>query len=532
MYVKAFIKLIDFAMDSTPIQAWPFMLAQDVLHKIGNKVPAKGYVLFSTGYGPSGLPHIGTYCEVVRTKMVQNAFAAISGGMPSKLIVVSDDMDGLRKIPENMPNAEMLKNHLQKPLTSIPDPFSTHQSYGAHMNAKCQSFLDKFGFDYEFLSSTDLYKKGIYDEFLLKALAKYDEIMNIMVPTLGEERQKTYSPFLPICPRSGKVLYVAIVRQDLNKGTITYIDESTSEEITIPVTGGNCKLQWKPDFGMRWAALDVDFEMYGKDHLANSTLYTKICQTIGGRGPSQFCYEMFLDEHGRKISKSAGNGLSVEEWLTYAPIESLAFYMYQSPRKAKKLYFDVIPKHVDDYIRYVIQFHNESENEKLKNPVWHINNGAAHEHNLYGISFSLLLNLACVCNPNDKSVLWGFIAKYAPNATPAKAPFLDQLAEYAVRYYNDFIKPKKIYRPPSAEDFALLDQIKIALETISHESTSEEIQNMFYRIGMASHYKDLRDFFRMIYETLLGQTQGPRLGSFIKLYGIDQTIELINALKR
>lgn len=507
-------------------KAWPFELARKILKSLNGKTPKKGYVLFETGYGPSGLPHIGTYCEVVRTQMVRNAFEQISD-IPTKLIVVSDDMDGMRKVPDNLPNPDMLASHLQKPLTSVPDPFGEEESYGHYMNKRLQGFLADFDFEYEFHSATDLYKKGEFDEFLLKALEQYDQIMSIMLPTLGEERQQTYSPFLPICPRTGRVLYMPVINRDLEKGTITYLDPDTNEEMEIPVTGGHCKLQWKPDFGMRWAALDVDFEMYGKDHLANSKLYRQICHVIGGKGPTEFCYEMFLDEHGKKISKSKGNGVSIEDWMKYAPIESLAFYMFQTPTRAKKMYFSVIPKSVDDYLTFVDKFHESEDADKINNPAWHIHNGKVPKYDLGGISFNLLLNLSCVANPEDKNALWGFIEKYAPNLNREEAKFLDRLAGHAVRYYKDFVKANKKYRELEDSDIALLEEVKLELMQMHDHSAPEEIQSIFYRVGKSSHYENLRDFFKMIYEGLLGQEQGPRLGSFVRLYGINQTIRLI-----
>jgi len=508
-------------------KAWPFQIAKEILVKLQGKKPKKGYVLFETGYGPSGLPHIGTFCEVIRTQMIRTAFEMISD-IPTRLFVISDDMDGLRKIPDNIPNADMLTVHMQKPLTSIPDPFNREESYGAYMNKKLCSFLDNFGFEYEFYSATQLYKTGKLDEFLLKALSCYDPIMSVMLPTSGEERQQTYSPFLPICPKSGRVLYVPIVRRDLETGTITYMDPETNEEMTTSVTGGHCKLQWKPDFGVRWAALDVDFEMYGKDHLANSKLYRGICHIVGGKGPVEFCYEMFLDEHGKKISKSKGNGVSIDQWLKYAPVESLSYYMYQSPTKAKKLYFSVIPKSVDDYITSLEKFHESSEVEKVENPVWHIHRGKPPKYNLHGLTFSLLLNLSSVCNPEDKSILVSFVSRYAPELNKDEQRFIELLADHAVQYYHDFIKPNKQYRNPSEKDVSLLKEVANKLKDIKNDCAAEEIQSIFYTIGKGSGY-ELREFFKMIYEVLLGQDQGPRLGSFAKLYGIDKTINLINS---
>ncbi|MBP9791803.1 MAG: lysine--tRNA ligase [Rickettsiales bacterium] len=518
----------EYGLDS---KVWPFELAREILKKIDNKTPKKGYVLFCTGYGPSGLPHIGTYGEVVRTMMVKKAFETISD-IPTKLFVISDDMDGLRKIPENIPNPESLVQHLQKPLTSIPDPFGESTSYGHYMNARLNNFLMQFDVAFEFKSATELYKTGVLDEYILKVLDKYDEIMSLMLPTLGEERQQTFSPILPICPRSGRVLYVPIINRDLDNGTVSYHDPETNEVMTTLITGGHCKLQWKTDLGTRWAALDVDFEMYGKDHLANSVLYTKICHILGGKGPTQFFYEMFLDNHGQKISKSKGNGLSTEEWLEFAPIQSLSLYIYQSPRKAKRLFFDVIPKSVDEYMTFLKKYHESDLKEQIDNPVWHIYGGNVPKYDLYGLSFSLLINLACTCNPTDTSTLWGFISKYAPNASPVNDPFIDHLADYAIKYYNKFIKPHKIHREPTHSEKELLRNIKKALYDLRKEANidSSTIQNCFYNIAQESLYKDnIRDFFKMVYEVLLGQSDGPRLGSFVLLYGIDKTIELIKS---
>ena len=510
-------------------KAWPFELARKILKRINNKVPEKGSILFETGYGPSGLPHIGTYGEVVRTKMVQNAFEKLSD-IPTKLLVISDDMDGLRKIPDNIPNAQMLEAHLQEPLTSVPDPFGRCKSYGRYMNENLKEFLDNFEFEYEFKSATDLYKNGELDKYLLKALECYDEIMAIMLPTLREERQKTYSPFLPICPDTNKVLYVPVVNRNIDEGTFTYLDERTNKEVTIPVTGGACKLQWKPDFGVRWAALNVDFEMYGKDHQANGPIYSRICRAVGGNPPEQYVYELFLDENGGKISKSKGNGITLDEWLRYAPLESLAFYMYQSPRRAKRLFFDVIPKSIDEYIQFLNKFHNSSEKEQLDNPVSHVHNFKVPKYNLHSLTFNLLINLVSICNPTDKSVLFGFISKYAPSFDASKDKFISELASYAMKYYEDFVKPKKTYKIPTHREKELLREVKKSLRELPKNSTAIDIQNAFYAVAQDAGYENMRDFFLMIYETLLGQKEGPRLGSFVLLYGIDKTIELIDSI--
>lgn len=506
--------------------AWPFVEAKRIYDYIGGKTPAKGYVLFETGYGPSGLPHIGTFAEVSRTTMVRRAFEHICD-IPTKLICFSDDMDGLRKVPSNIPNPEMVAQHLGKPLTSIPDPFGESTSYGHYMNAKLRSFLDKFGFDYVFYSATECYNAGMFDEMMLKVIDKYDEIMELMLPTFREERRQTYSPFMPLCPKTGKVLQVPIEKVSAENASVSYRDED-GNLVEVPVTGGHCKLQWKPDFGMRWAGLDVDYEMYGKDHQPNAEIYTSICRILGGKPPVQYFYELFLDADGAKISKSKGNSISVDEWMEYAPIESMALFMYQSPSKAKRLYFDVIPKNVDEYLTFNAKYHEEEDfAKKIANPVYHIHNSQVPKLETFDISFSLLLNLAGVCNPEHKSVLWGFISRYAPEATPEKAPYLDHMTEFAVVYYNNFIKKTKKYVAPNQEQKKILLQIHSILGDVAQDITAEELQNKIYAVGRDAGYENLRDFFQDLYEILLGQSQGPRLGSFFKLFGIAETRKLI-----
>src|SRR6201992_645646 len=435
--------------------AWPFEEARKVVARIEKRAKAgqkTEIVRFETGYGPSGLPHIGTFGEVARTTWVRKAFERMSD-IPTHLIAMSDDMDGLRKVPDNVPNKEVMAANLGKPLTDIPDPFGTAESYGRNMNARLCAFLDRFGFDYDFRSATDMYKAGVYDDALMHVLPKYDEVMKVMLPTLGEERASTYSPFLPVSPRSGKVLLAPVVSRDVVKGTITYIEEDGSEE-TVSVKGGHCKLQWKPDFGMRWAALGIDYEMFGKDHQPNQGLYDRICKIAGGEPPEHFVFELFLDDKGQKISKSKGNGLTIDEWLTYGPEESIALFMFQQPRTAKRLYFDQIPKAVDDYIALLAQYHETNDPAvQLENPVYHIHNGNP-PNETYPVSFALLLTLVSASNANDRNLLWGFIRVYAPEAHPDNNPGLDRLVGYALRYYEDFVKPTKQYRAPTDKERA------------------------------------------------------------------------------
>ncbi len=517
--------MADLASLGAQAKAWPFEEARRLAARFEKSPPSKGYALFETGYGPSGLPHIGTFGEVVRTTMVRRAFETISD-IPTRLFAFSDDMDGLRKVPDNIPNKEMVREHLGKPLTSVPDPFGKYESFGHHNNAMLRSFLDAFGFEYEFQSATDYYLSGRFDATMLKILQHYDEVMEVMLPSLGAERQATYSPFLPVCPQTGRVLQAKVIARDANAGTIVYEDDD-GNAIETPVTGGRCKMQWKADWAMRWTALAVDYEMSGKDLIDSVKLSSRICRILGGTPPENFTYELFLDDKGEKISKSRGNGLSVEEWLEYAPPESLALFMYNAPRKAKRLYFDVIPRNVDDYLTFLEKFPEQDQAARLENPVWHIHDGkppAAESH----VTFGLLLNLVSVCNTEDPAVLWGFISRYAPEATPATAPILDRLVGYAIAYYRDFVKPAKQYRAPDARERAAIEELVAALAALPDGADAETIQTEIYEVGKRHAFENLRDWFKALYEVLLGQSQGPRFGSFVALYGKAESIALMN----
>ena len=506
-------------------RAWPFKEAAALLKRLGGRTPAKGYALFETGYGPSGLPHIGTFGEVARTTMVRRAFAVLSD-IPTELVAFSDDMDALRKVPDNIPAREKVEQHLGKPLTQIPDPFGTHDSFGAHNNARLRAFLDDFGFDYTFKSSSEAYRSGEFDGALLDVLRCYDETMRIILPTLGAERRATYSPFLPLCPKTGCVLQVPITARDVDAGTVSYVDED-GETMTVPVTGGHCKLQWKADWAMRWHALGVDYEMAGKDLISSVELSGKICRALGSRPPAGFIYELFLDENGEKISKSRGNGLAIEEWLAYGSRASLSLYMYNAPRRAKRLYFDVIPRHVDDHLTHLAKYPGQGPAERLENPAWHIHAGHPPEPET-GLSYGVLLNLASVCNTEDPAVLWGFISRYVPGAAPETAPILDQLVGHALTYYRDVVKPTKAYRAPLPEEREALDDLRAVLAALPADADAEAIQTEVYEVGKRHPFESLRDWFRALYEILLGQSQGPRMGSFIALYGLSETVVLID----
>ncbi|EIE50253.1 lysine--tRNA ligase [Salipiger aestuarii] len=506
-------------------KAWPFEEARRILKRYETKPPEKGYVLFETGYGPSGLPHIGTFGEVARTTMIRRAFELISD-IPTRLICFSDDMDGMRKVPENVPNQNLLQANLQRPLTTVPDPFEQYESFGHHNNAMLRRFLDTFGFQYDFISATDFYKSGQFDEILLRCVEKYDDLMAIMLKSLRDERAQTYSIFLPIHPETGRVLYVPIKHVDAANGTITF-DDDDGEEHTLPVTGGNVKLQWKPDFGARWAALGVDFEMYGKDHSTNTPIYDGICRALGARAPEHFTYELFLDDTGQKISKSRGNGLSIDEWLTYAASESLSYFMYQKPKTAKRLWWDVIPKAVDEYHQQLRAYVDQDAKARLANPVWHIHGGDVPESRML-VPFSMLLNLASAAGAENKDSMWGFIKRYAPDASPATNPDMDAAAGYAVRYYNDFVKPTKSFRAPTDQERAAMQDLAQRLRDYDGAVADEALQTLVFAVGKEHGFENLRDWFRALYEVLLGQSQGPRFGGFIALYGVTETAALID----
>lgn len=484
-------------------------------------------VIFETGYGPSGLPHLGTFGEVARTTMVRQAFRAlVDDHIPTRLIAFSDDMDGLRKVPDNIENKQPLIEDLGKPLTVVRDPFGTHDSFGAHNNARLRAFLDGFGFEYEFVSSTECYKGGLFDETLLTALARFDAIQKVMLPTLGEERRATYSPFLPISPTTGKVLQVPTLERNVEKGTIVFEDEDGSR-VEVPVTGGHVKMQWKPDWAMRWTALGVDYEMSGKDLIDSVKASGAICKALGGVPPEGFNYELFLDENNQKISKSKGNGLSMEDWLRYGAPESLSYYMFQSPKSAKKLYFDVIPKATDEYLQQLDAFGRQEPAKQLDNPVWHIHAGQPPKQGS-PVSFSLMLNLVSAADASTKEILWGFLSRYIPGADPQSQPLLDRLAGYAINYYEDFVKPTKTFRAPTDQERAAMLDLLARLKAMPADAPDAElIQNEVFEVGKNHGFDPLRAWFQALYEVLLGQSQGPRFGSFAAIFGLDRTTALI-----
>jgi lysyl-tRNA synthetase class 1 len=521
--------------------AWPFEEARKLVERLKRRPKAEP-VLFETGYGPSGLPHIGTFGEVARTTMVRHAFRVLTEDrVPTRLVCFSDDMDGLRKVPDNVPNREMMESHLGKPLTQVPDPFgSEHGSFGRANNARLRAFLDRFGFDYEFLSATDCYASGRFDATLTLMLERFDEVMAVMLPSLRDERSATYSPFLPIHPKTGVVMQVPIDERDVSRGTIVWRDPETGERFETKVTGGHAKLQWKPDWAMRWTALQVDYEMAGKDLIDSVKLAGEICRALGGTPPEGFNYELFLDEKGQKISKSKGNGLTIDEWLAYASPESLSLFMYSKPREAKRLHFDVIPRAVDEYFQFLAGYARQDEKQRLANPVWHIHAGRPPSETL-PVTFALLLNLVSASNAENRAVLWGFIGRYAPGVTPETHPKLDELVGYALRYYEDQVKPTKRFSAPDEVERDALARLDAALGGLGPDASPEDVQTALYDVARAiPRYQDFsakgatperpgvsQEWFSALYRTLIGQEKGPRFGSFVALYGVEETRALI-----
>jgi lysyl-tRNA synthetase, class I len=525
--------------DLSAVKAWPFEEARKVAARLAKS--GKGSALFETGYGPSGLPHIGTFGEVARTSWVRRAFTLLTG-LPSRLIAFSDDMDGLRKVPDNVPNKEMLAQHLGRSVTAIPDPFGTHESFGHHNNARLRAFLDAFGFDYEFASSTDYYRSGRFDSALLRMAERHEAVREVILPTLGPERRATYSPFLPIHPKTGVVMQVPMEEVRPQDDLLVWTDPATGERFGTRITGGHCKAQWKADWALRWYALGVDYEMSGKDLIDSVRLSSAICRVLGAEPPEAFTYEHFLDEQGQKISKSKGNGLTIEEWLRYAPAESLSQFMYNQPQRAKRLFFDQIPRAVDEYLQHRLRLRAAPD---PANPAWHIHGGAAPNDPEPPVSFAMLLNLASVVNADDPAILWGFLARYAPGATPATQPLLGKLVEHAVHYYRDFVAPTKRFRLPSAPEREALATLMAALrdraadlEAMPPEDRTKAIQDLVYDAGRREPFlqanKDgtagvSRAWFNALYQVLLGQEEGPRFGGFVALYGVAGTIGLIEA---
>ncbi len=514
-------------LESSLIQStssWPFVEVRKLLKDRKSIIEKKNKITFQTGYGPSGLPHIGTFGEVSRTCMMINALNHMRK-IESELITFSDDMDGLRKVPDNIPNSKILHDNLGKPLTSIPDPFKKYKSFGEHNNNLLVEFLNKFKFNFIFKSSTENYKKGTFNNGIKRVLEKYDDIMNIILPTLRSERRKTYSPLLPLCPQTGKVLEIPIIEIDKKNNNVVF--DNNGKKIQINILNGGCKLQWKVDWAMRWFTFDVDFEMYGKDLIESAVISSKVCEALGKKPPSGFAYELFLDEKGEKISKSKGNGITIEQWLRYASPESLSLYMYQNPKRAKKLYPEVVPKAVDEYLSSIEKYSNQKSNERILNPAWHVHSGSPPKEKIV-MPFSMLLNIVGSSNAKSKDVLWKFIKKFHKEIDPKSHKILDELTNYAINYFIDEVEPKKKFKKPNKNEKKALENLITQLKKISQNTPAEEIQTIIYSTGKENGYKEnLRDWFKLIYQVAFGEENGPRMGFFISFFGVKETIDLM-----
>ena len=504
--------------------AWPFVEAKKLLRERKSFIEKKGKITLQTGYGPSGLPHIGTFGEVARTSMMVNALNQLTD-LPTEIITFSDDMDGLRKVPENVPKKDLLEKNLHKPLTQVPDPFNKFDSFGEHNNEMLKTFLNSFNFKYIFKSSTSLYKSGFFNSTLQIILKNYEGVMDIILPTLGKERQKTYSPFLPICPDTGQVLEIPVKELDIKNSKIIF--NNNGKELETNILDGNCKLQWKVDWAMRWYALDIDFEMYGKDLIESAILSSKIIKLIGKTNPSGFAYELFLDEKGEKISKSKGNGITIDQWLEYASPESLSLYMYQNPKRAKKLFKEIVPKAVDEYLDFIEKAKTQDELKLLMNPVWHVHNSKVPKENMI-MSFSMLLNLVETSNANSKELLWKFVKKYKTDISEKDHPIFDKLVGYAIKYFNDVIKLQKKYKKPNDNEKSALEALVKTLDKCNDKMSPEDIQTLIYSTGKENGYSEnLRDWFKLLYEVVFGDENGPLMGFFISFFGVNETKDLI-----
>ena len=508
-------------------KAWPYEEARKLLKRYPQGKADGSPILFETGYGPSGLPHIGTFNEVLRTTMVRRAFEEMSD-IPTRLVAFSDDMDGMRKIPDNVPNQEMLAHHLGKPLSRVPDPFEKYESFAHHNNAMLREFLDSFGFEYEYIASSSRYETGAFDEAIKNVLRNFDAILGIMLPTLRKERAATYSPVLPISEKTGVVLQVPIEVVDAEAGLVRFDDGG--DIVTQSVLGGKAKLQWKVDWAMRWVALGVDYEMSGKDLTDSVIQASKIARVLGGRPPETLIYEMFLDEKGEKISKTKGNGLSLEQWLTYGTDESLAFYIFREPKKAKALHMGVIPRAVDEYFQFRGNYAGQEVDKQLGNPVHHVHRAKPTPvpTETPPVTFGLMLNLVGVMGADaTEGQVWGYLGNYVEDARPEAQPDLAKLVPLALAYNRDFVAPTLQRRKPEGVEVAALERLGSELAALPSDAKAEDIQNIVYTIGNEGGFESLRDWFKALYETLLGSSAGPRMGSFIALYGIDNSRKLI-----
>ena len=517
-------------------QEWPFIEAQRIIDRLG-KI-GKTSVTAETGYGPSGLPHIGTFGEVARTSFVLQALKTLAPRIDSRIIAFSDDMDGLREVPRNLPNAEMLKEHLGKPLTSIPDPFGKEKSFAHYMNHRLREFLDSFGFEYTFASSTEQYASGVFDEGLRRVMAHYEPISELFKATIAEEKRAAWSPFFPVCENCGRVYSTRVTALDRDNFTVSYAcDAPLSGKYaacghigTASILSGGCKLGWKVDWALRWYSLGIDYEMHGEDLLESARLSSKIVKIIGGEPPELFKYELFLDEKGKKISKKIGNGISIEQWLRFAPVDSLLYIMYMKPQQAKKMGLTILPEIVDQYLELVAGYDGAEDS-----PVPFITrlSKGGHADKLGSqkiVTYSLIIELILALNHDDPRMVRDYLLKYQPDIA-GNVAYYESLIVNALAYYREVLLPG---RTAESADHQLDAAIVVLRDELARraaagtEPDADELQTAVFQVAKDRDVK-MKDWFRTLYRVFLGQSQGPRIGSFIALLGYRTCIERLEA---
>ncbi|MFH2218432.1 MAG: lysine--tRNA ligase [Pseudomonadota bacterium] len=512
-------------------KCWPFKEA-DKLRKRYTETPNIP-VRFETGFGPSGMPHIGTFAEVARTTWVRHAFEFLTR-WPTQLIAFSDDMDGLRKVPLNLPQQEMLTENLGRPLCRIPDPFGECESYSAYMNNKLREFLDSYSFDYTFQSSHEAYTRGDFNDGLSVILQKVEDVKAIILPTMSEAKRANWSPFFPICENCGRINSTQVTGYDIENNAIDYSCEQEEGEVkscghkgTASIFNGKVKVGWKIDWALRWYSYDIGYEMYGKDLIESARLSGKICRLMGKQPPTGLFYELFLDAKGRKISKSVGKGLTIDSWMSYAPLESLLFYIFQNPKQAKRLFWGIVPRSVDDYLSNLIQYRSMDPEDHPESTIWHLfNKGETVPSYNAAINFSLINNLISAVGADDIDLILEYLKRY-DSSMEKYGTVIEDLVKKAMNYYRDFILPDKKYRTPTEKEKKMFNALRNELAEYDGDDENE-LQSLPFNVVRAFD-ESPKNFFKMFYEVLFGQERGPRFGTFVRLVGKEKALSLLDS---
>ena len=520
---------------------WPYEEARKVAERVA-RYEAGRPAIFQSGFGPSGMPHLGTMAELLRPSYVRKAFerlaqsGSIEPARPARLIVFIDDMDGLRKVPENIPNRETTSFHLGEPVSRIPDPFGDcHPSFSEHMLSLLEKFLAPVEIEFELIKSTEMYGSGQFDEALKLILARHQQIIEIIAPTLREENRAGWSPVMPVCPSCGQVNSTLVTGYHPERASVEFSCEkniggskSCGFKGEQSVLGGKAKVGWKVDWALRWYALKVDYELYGKDLIDSARLSGQILKVLGGKPPLGFPFEMFLDEEGHKVSKSVGRGVTVDQWTRYAPIEVLKYFLLVNPRRARKLFLEAIPQYVDDYLDALRAYAAAPENERGNLPIDLVIQRTTPRRFDSELTFGMIMNLVSALGTGDRDLIWNYLTGYDPRiaGNPDTERMGKTLMECALNVYADFIEPtKKRYLPEANER----DQLRALMEFLVGNSgaTAEEIEKKIYDLGRENYDKPGK-IFPLLYRVLLGQERGPRLGAFIKLATPQRMIEILN----